>query len=54
LKKALLYHNLLDGITDLVTNVSRRTHRASLLLNYYFLRHMDLPRLEERAEARKD
>mmetsp|Transcript_42774 Transcript_42774/g.76744 ORF Transcript_42774/g.76744 Transcript_42774/m.76744 type:complete len:590 (+) Transcript_42774:1588-3357(+) len=54
LKKALLYHNLLGGITDLVANVSRRTHRASLLLNYYFLCHMDLPRLEERAEALKD
>lgn len=55
LKKSLLYHNLLDGISSLVENVSRRTHRASLLLNYYFLRCLEGDGdVEATADALKD
>eukprot|EP00873_Tetraselmis_striata_P042890 jgi/Tetstr1/463154/TSEL_008088.t1 len=55
LKKSLLYHNLLDGISRLVENVSRRTHRASLLLNYFFLRKIqEGGDIEAMAEALKD
>ena len=54
LKKNLLYHSLLDGIQELVNNVSRRTHRSSLLLNYYFLCKVDEDGFDDIAEGLKD
>lgn len=40
LKKNLLDHSLLPLIEELVDNISRRTHRASLLMNHYILRNI--------------
>jgi hypothetical protein len=54
LKKNLLAPSLLPGIESLVDNISRRTHRASLLLNHYILSKISDRNFDVVAEALKD
>ena len=47
LKKNLLEPSLLPWIQETVDNVSRRTHRASLLINHYVLEHINDPGFDD-------
>lgn len=54
LKKHLLEPSLLPMIENMVDNVSRRTHRASLLANHFVLKHIHNPGFDEIAKGLTD
>ena len=54
LKKNLLDHSLLPFIDELVDNVSRRTHRASLLANHFILKNIEREDFDELAKGFTD
>ena len=54
LNRNLLVPSLLPHIEDLVQNVSRRTHRASLLINHFLLDRINKPDFDNVAKCLKD